>query len=121
MLEKEIDFINEDIGLSAPRLVCGNSIEDIIKHHKHPDRHQCSAEIVNVIADQAVLGVYIGFTRKGIKTAACKEFKRQRNILCFGFRLYFEFFIEISQRRCPTAKAASHISVQQICRTAVNK
>ena len=28
MLVKEIDFINEDIGLSAPRLVCGNSIED---------------------------------------------------------------------------------------------
>ena len=84
MLEKEIDFVDKDIGLSAPRLVCGNSIEDIIKHHKHPDRHQCSAEIVNVIADQAVLGIYIGFTRKGIKTAACKEFQRQRNILASG-------------------------------------
>ena len=46
VLEQEVDFINEDIGLSAPRLVCGNSIEDIIKHHKHSDRHQCSAEIV---------------------------------------------------------------------------
>ena len=121
MLEKEIDFINEDIGLSPSRLVRCNSIEDIIKHHKHPDRHQCSAEIVNVIADQALLGIHIGFTRKGIKAAACKEFQRERNILCFRFRLRFEFFIEIFQRRCPTAKAASHISVQQICRTAVNE
>lgn len=30
MLEKKIDFINEDIGLSSPHLVRGDSIEDTL-------------------------------------------------------------------------------------------
>ena len=87
MLEKEIDFVDKDIGLFPSRLVRGDSVENVIEHHKHSDRHQCSAEVVDVIADQTILGIHIGFVGKGIKTAACEKLKCQRYILCFGFRL----------------------------------
>ena len=112
MLEQQIYFVNKDIGLSSLRLVLGNAVQDTVKNHEHTDRHKRSAKLVNVIADKAALGVYVGLICEGVKASVCEKLNGKSYIPRFGFGLLQKHFSEIFEsRRCSYATAENVITI----------
>ena len=112
VLEQQIYFVDKDIGLSSLRLVLGDTVQDTVKNDEHTDGHKRSTKLVNVIADKATLGVYVGLICKGVKASVCEKLNGKSYIPRFGFGLLQKHFSEIFEsRRCSYATAENVITI----------
>lgn len=83
----EVDLINEDEGVFALGSVLRNTVQDRVEDDQHTDGHKLLAEVKDVIADQAIVRVHIGFLCKGVQRTIGKQFNGKSNLLRFGFGL----------------------------------
>ena len=67
--------------------VDGNSVPYLILYHKHTDLFQLLAQLLNVIADNAVVDVHIALVVEHIEGAGYIDFKGRGDILGFLFLL----------------------------------
>ena len=95
MLEQQIDFVDVELCIFAELAVADDAVEHAVQHNEHTDRQELLAEVADVIAENAGIGVYIRVLGKGVETALREQFQRQRNIPRFGFRLLQECGMEV--------------------------
>ena len=95
MLEQKIDFVDDNKGVFALGTVSGNAVQYTVKHYKHTDGQKLFAEIENVIADKAVIDIYIRFLGKGVKRTVGEKLNGKSNFLCFGFVLFEQIRAEV--------------------------
>ena len=67
--------------------VDGNSVPYLILYHKHTDLFQLLTQLLDVIADNAVIDVHIALVVKHIEGAGYIDFKSRGDILGFLFLL----------------------------------
>ena len=67
--------------------VLRHSPPDLILHDQHPDLFQLFSEILDVIADEAVVDVNVRPVVEDIERTAHIDFQRRRDILCLRLRL----------------------------------
>ena len=99
VLEQKVDFINEDEGVLALSSVLRNTVQNRVEDDQHTDGHKLLAEVKNVIADEAVIRVHIGFLCKGVQRAVCKQLNGKSDFLRFGFGLLEKLRSEVLQGR----------------------
>ena len=80
VLEQEVDFINEDESLLTFSTVLCNTVQDRVEDNEHTDRHKLLAEIKNVVANQAIVRVHIGFLCKGVQRTVGKQLDGKSNL-----------------------------------------
>ena len=84
--EQKVDFIDEDKGVLALGSVLRNTVKDRVEDDQHTDGHKLFAKIKNVIADQAIVRVHIGFLCKGVQRANVDNLTIRSWLTC-SFRL----------------------------------
>ena len=87
MLEQKIDFVDENKGVLAFGSVLRNTVENGVENDQHTDGHKLFAEIKDVVANQAIVRVHIGFLGEGVQRTIGKQFDGKSNLLRFGFGL----------------------------------
>ena len=120
MLEKQVNLINEDIGVLALRSVLRNAVEDRVENDKHTDGHKLLAEVENIVADQAVVGINIRLLCKGIKRTVREQLNRKCDFLCFRLVLLQEFSTEVLQGRDSTRVIVLLIGTVNACGATVD-
>ena len=120
MLEKQVNLINEDIGVLAFSSVLSNSVKNGVKNNEHTDRHKLLTKIENVIANQTVVGVNVGLLCKGVKRTVSEQLNGKGDFSCFRFVLLQEFSTEILQGRYSTRVIVLLISSVNACSTTVD-
>lgn len=80
MLEQKVDFIDEDEGVLALSSVLRNTVQDRVEDDQHTDGHKLLAEVKDVIADQAVIRVHIGFLGEGVQRTVGKQLDGKSNV-----------------------------------------
>ena len=58
--------------LALSSVLC-NTVQDRVEDDQHTDGHKLLAEVKDVIADQAVIRVHIGFLGEGVQRAIGKQ------------------------------------------------
>lgn len=120
MLEEKVDLINEDEGVLALGSVLRNTVQDRVEDDQHTDGHKLFAKIKNVIADQAIVRVHIGFLGEGVQRAIGKQLNSKSDFLRFGFGLLEKLRPEVLQGRYLAGVVVLLIGAVDACRTAVN-
>ena len=120
MLEKQVNLINEDIGVLALRSILRNAIKDRVKNDKHTDRHKLLTEVENIVANQAVVSVNIRLLRKGVKGTMSKQLNCKCDFLCFRLVLLQEFSTEVLQGRYSTRIIVLLIGTVNACSATVD-
>ena len=120
VLEQKVDFIDEDEGVLALGTVGRNTVQDRVEDDQHTDGHKLLAEVKDVIADQAVIRVHIGFLGEGVQRTVGKQLDGKSNLLRFGFGLLEKLLPEVLQGRHFAGIVVLLIGAVDACRTAVN-
>ena len=120
MLEQKVDLIDEDEGVLALGSVLRNTVQDRVEDDQHTDGHKLLAEVKDVIADQAVIRIHIGFLGEGVQRTVGKQLYGKSNLLRFGFGLLQKLCSEILQGRHFAGVVVLLIGAVDACRTAVN-
>ena len=120
VLEQKIDFVDENKGVLAFGSVLRNTVENGVENDQHTDGHKLFAEIKNVVANQAIVRVHIGFLGKGVQAAVGEQLDGKSNLLRFGFGLLEKLLPEVLQGRHLTGVVVLLIGAVDACRTAVN-
>ena len=68
--------------------VDGNAVPHLVLHHQHTDLFQLLAQLLDVIADDAVVDVHIALVVEHIEGAGYIDFKGRSDILGFLFLLF---------------------------------
>ena len=87
VLEQKVDLINEDKGVLTLCSVLRNTVQDRVEDDQHTDGHKLFAEIKDVVANQAIVRVHIGFLGEGVQRTIGKQLDGKSNLLRFGFGL----------------------------------
>ena len=96
VLEQKVDFIDEDEGVLALSSVLCNTVQDRVEDDQHTDGHKLLAEVKDVIADQAVIRVHIGFLGEGVQRAIGNADLLTETNLDDEQRLYVGYVVESS-------------------------
>ena len=81
------------------RPVDGNTVPYLILHHQHPDFFELLAQLLDVIADNAVLDIHIGTVVEHIQRAGHIDFQRRSDVLRLFFFLCPQQIIKVLQHR----------------------
>ena len=92
-------FVDEQVRPLALAPVFRHAVEHGIGDNQKSHGFELTPQIHNVIDNDAVLGVHIGFMGKGIQTAGGEQLQRQRQIAGFFLRLCQQLFPENTKRR----------------------
>ena len=97
VLKQQVNFVDVDPGISSLLPVADDAVENAVQHHQHAHGQELAAQIPNVIAEDAGIGVHIGGLGKGIQAALGKQLNSQRHIPRLRLRLAQQFGVEILQ------------------------
>ena len=95
MLEQQIDFINIKPCVFAELAVSDDAVEHAVQYDQHANRQKLLAEVSDVIAKNAGIGVHVRVLGKRIQAAFREQLQCQRNVSRFGFRLLQERGMEV--------------------------
>ena len=87
--------------------IARDAIPDLILYDQHADFFELLAQLLDVIADHAVVNVYVRPMIENVQRAGDVDFKRRRQIVRFGFMLGAQEVVQILKDR--------HIFRQGIC------
>ena len=76
MLEQQIDFINIKPCILAKLAVSDDAVEYAVQHNQHADRQKLLAEVTDVIAKNAGIGVHVRVLGKGVEAALREQLQR---------------------------------------------
>ena len=85
LLQKQVHLVDVVTGGLVGGTVDGNSVPYLILYHKHTDLFQLLAQLLNVIADNAVVDVHIALVVEHIEGAGGIDFKGRGDILGLPF------------------------------------
>ena len=97
MLEQQIDLVNIDPGIPPLLAVADDTVEDAVQHHQHAHGQKLTAQVPDVIAEDAGIGVHIGGFGEGVQAALGEQFDGQRHVPRFRLRLAEQLGMEILQ------------------------
>ena len=83
ILKDHMKFVDEQVRPLAFAPVFRHAVEHSVGDNQKPHGFELTPQIHNVIDNDAVLGVHIGFMGKGIQTAGGEQLQRQRQIAGF--------------------------------------
>ena len=95
VLEQQIDFINIKPCILAKLAVADDAVEHAVQHNEHTDRQELLAEVADVIAKNAGIGIHVCVLGKRVQAALREQLQRQCNVPRFGFRLLQERGMEV--------------------------
>ena len=79
--------------------VGGHTPPDLILHHQHPDLFQLLAQLLDVIADQPVIDIYVGAVVKQVQRTGHIDFQCRCHMVCFLFILPEQCLVQVLQHR----------------------
>ena len=119
MHEQQIDLVDEDEGLSAFHTVRRDPVDDGIQDDQHTYGPELLAELQDVVADQAVVGIHIRLLGEGVQGSSGEQLQLQCQGLGLRFRLLQELVPEVCQCRRRALVIALLIEAVDVLRTAV--
>ena len=87
LLQKQVHLVDIVAGGLVGSAVNGNAVPHLILDHQHTDFLELLAQLLDVIADNAVIDVHIALVVEHIEGAGYIDFKGRGNILGFLFFL----------------------------------
>ena len=87
LLQKQVHLVDVITGGLVGSAVNGNAVPHLILDHQHTDFLELLAQLLNVIADNAVIDVHIALVIEHIEGAGYIDFKGRGDILGFLFLL----------------------------------
>jgi len=90
LLQKQVHLVDVVAGGLVGSAVDGNAVPHLVLHHQHTDLFQLLAQLLDVIADNAVVDVHITLVVEHIEGAGYIDFKSRSDILGFLFFLFPE-------------------------------
>ena len=75
--------------------VSDDTIEHAVQYDQHTDRQELLAEVTDVIAKNAGIGVHVRVLGKRVQAALREQLQRQCNVPRLGFRLLQERGVEV--------------------------
>ena len=117
--EKQIDFVDVDMGVFPRLAVLDNAVVDGIQHHQQAHRFQIFTQVLNVKAEDTAFCVDIGLVGKYIQTAHCEQLQCQRDTVRLRVDLLHQIVIEVFQRRRLTLEILDILPVD-VAHAAVN-
>ena len=94
-----MELINIIPGRLSGIAVLRDTSPDLILHDKHTNLFQLIAQLLDVIAHQAILNIHIGSMVEHIKRTFDIDFQRSRNMTCFLFILFQQGIVQVLQNR----------------------
>ena len=120
VLKQQVNFVDVDPGISSLLPVADDAVENAVQHHQHAHGQELAAQIPNVIAEDAGIGVHIGGLGKGIQAALGKQLNSQRHIPRLRLRLAQQFGVEILQGGHRAGVAPADVLPVALCSAAVD-
>ena len=94
-LEQKVELVH----VVARRLVLGavdgHTVPDLILHNEHPQLFELLSELLDVIADEAIIHIHIRPVIEDIQRAMHIDFKGSGNPLCFRLALAAQDVVEV--------------------------
>lgn len=109
MLEQQIDLVDVDPCVFAESSVADYPVEDAVQNNQHAHGQKLFAQIPDVVADDAAVGIYVGALGEGVEAAGSEELHDQCYIPCLGLRLLQQDPIEVLQSGSLAHAAAADI------------
>ncbi len=98
-LEQKVELVH----VVARRLVLGtvdgHAVPDLILHNEHPQLLELLSELLDVIADEAVIHIHIRPVIEDIQRAMHIDFKGSGNPLCLRLTLTAQDVVEVFENR----------------------
>ena len=117
--EQQIKLIGKDPGSLSFLPVLDHPVEDAVQGDQHPQGHELLSQFPDIIGNNAILRIYIGFLSEGVQASVNEQLRRQGKPPGFLFRLEHELSVQIFQGRHFAFITASDIFPVHICGTAV--
>ena len=95
MLEQQVNFVDVEPCIFAELAVSDDAVEHAVQHDQHADRQELLAEVADVVAENAGIGVHVRVLGKRIQAAFREQLQCQRNVPRFRFRLLQERGMEV--------------------------
>ena len=95
MLKQQVNFVDVEPCIFAELAVADDAVEHAVQHNEHANRQELLAEVTDVIAKNAGIGVHVRVLGKRIQAALREQFQSQRNVPRFRFRLLQERSVEV--------------------------
>ena len=95
MLEQQIDFVDVEPCIFAELAVADDAVEHAVQHNQHADRQELLAEVTDVIAKNAGIGIHVRVLGERVETTLREQLQRQCNVPRFRFRLLQERGMEV--------------------------
>ena len=71
--EQQIKLIGKDPGSLSFLPVLDHPVEDAVQGHQHSQRHKLFSQFPDIIGNDAVLRIYIGFLGEGVQASVDKQ------------------------------------------------
>ena len=99
VLEHEINFVDENIGVPLALAVARDAVENTVQHDQHTRALEVLSQLVNVIAHHMIVGVDVGLMGKGVHVADGVHLNIHREIVRLRLLLFEKLLIEVLQGR----------------------
>ena len=95
VLKQQVDFVDIKPCILTELAIADDTIEHAVQYDQHTDRQELLAEVTDVIAKNAGIGVHVRVLGKRIQAAFREQLQCQRNVPRFRFRLLQERGMEV--------------------------
>lgn len=95
VLKQQVNFVDVEPCIFAELAVSDDAVEHAVQHNEHTDRQELLAEVADVIAKNAGIGIHVCVLGKRVQAALREQFQRQCNVPRLGFRLLQERGMEV--------------------------
>ena len=85
--EQQIKLIGKDPGSLSFLPVLDHPVEDAVQGDQHPQGHELLSQFPDIIGNNAILRIYIGFLSEGVQASVNEQLRRQGKPPGFLFRL----------------------------------
>ena len=87
------------MGVPSPLPVADDAVQDAVQHHQQADGLQILAQVLDVVAGDAAVGVDVGLMGKYVEAPGGEQLQRQGNFMGRRLLLPQEVVIQVLQRR----------------------
>ena len=95
LLEQKVELVHVVAGCLVLGAVDGHSVPDLILNDEHSELLELLAQLLDVVAHEAVIDIYIRPVIEDIQRAVNIDFKGSRNALCLRFGLLAQDIVEV--------------------------
>lgn len=120
LLQKEVELVHIVAGGLTGRAVLRNTAPDLVLDDQHTELLQLFAELLDVVADQAVLDIDVGAVVEEVQGSLHIDFHRRCHMMGFLLLLLKECVVKVLQERHVLRHRILEILLVDLMDTAVN-